>query len=97
MANTDCNTSTDPQVVLPPFTVEALPTLQANVAAAQAAGNAAYALAAGKGGASDAYHAAFTTTMRDLGTPMPCSCNDCRAEGESLQVSGWLMVPVQVR
>ena len=31
---------------------------------------------------SDAYHATYTAVMREMGTPVPCACEHCRAEAE---------------
>ena len=101
MTKEDCNTSTAPQVVSPPFTGEALPDLRANVTAAQAAGDLAYAIAAEAGWCledrADAYNSAFMDTMRGLGTPMACRCARCQSDPAEKQVGGWLMVAVQVR
>jgi hypothetical protein len=53
----------------------------ANVAAAQAAGDLAYAFAEASGVTPPeraiAYHVAFADTMRELGSPMPCPCDLC--------------------
>lgn len=65
--------------LMPPALVD----LAANVTDAQAAGNAHYAryLAAGRPleHCADAYHRAFVERMRELGSPMACGCNYCRA------------------
>jgi hypothetical protein len=99
MTTNDFSTTTT-AAVLPPFTADALPELQANVATAQVAGDLAHARSIDAGqsnyAASQAYHAAFAQAMHELGTPMPCSCNHCRAEAESAQVGGWLMVALQM-
>jgi hypothetical protein len=65
-----------------PLSPPAVPDLAANIRAAQAAGNQAYAFAVESGlplaDRALAYHAAFTEMMRDLGTPMPCHCTLCQ-------------------
>jgi hypothetical protein len=61
--------------------VVAPPDLAAIVAAAQHAGNLAYAFAeraqASLPERSIAYHVAFADTMREMGCPMPCPCDLC--------------------
>jgi hypothetical protein len=61
--------------------VVATPDLAANVAAAQHAGDLAYAFAVRAGVAlperAVAYHVAFADTMRELGSPLPCPCDLC--------------------
>lgn len=81
MTDTQFSTTTR-TVLLPPFTTEELPAARSNVAQAQAAGDLAHAAAVEAGLSNpeqyDAYHTAFSDTMRALGTPMPCSCDYCR-------------------
>ena len=60
------------------------PDLRANVAAAQAAGDLAYAQAEAAGlsspDLSDAYHTTFAQAMRASGTPIPCACDFCNPQ-----------------
>jgi hypothetical protein len=61
--------------------VVAPPDMRRIVAAAQHAGDLAYAFAeraqASLPERAIAYHVAFAETMRELGTPMPCPCDLC--------------------
>lgn len=66
--------------------IASVPDLAANIAAAQHAGDLAYAFAERAGASlpdqSIAYHVAFAETMREKGSPMPCPCDLCTAGGE---------------
>jgi len=76
MTVTDFTTATriTPVLVAPP-------DLAANIAAAQHAGDLAYALRQWAGltntACADAYHETFTRVMFERSTPMPCACGHC--------------------
>lgn len=62
-----------------PFVIS--PDMFAHVAAAQHAGDLAYAFAERANAPlperAVAYHVAFADTMRELGAPLPCPCDLC--------------------